>query len=577
MAKTNWQMDDTVMPADLNEIGVEINEKKEKTKRLPDNADLNTYITEGIWYTNSNASAATVLNSPTILSFNIEVIITSGSNRVQIIRENNAGIVYGRRYNGTSFTDWVRTPVSDKTKQIGLNPELHNGWRRYNSFAEIGITAGSETFDSIFNAMEPMSILMVYISSGILYPAAGHLIVEKLGTTVAWFYFFENTYNEFTYKSRYNSTATTKFAGWKREAYANGTLQNNLNASLHNGWRRYNTYADFSFSPNTASTPEVNMVNLITSMADNTVLHTILANPETSYFITGYTSVGNLIVERYNTNRIVCNFYGINGFHVQCFYGTSSTGTNPFVWRPVAYKDGTLQTGLNAERVGGRLVSDLMLKAGFKGYSLVFFVNAATGNDFNEGNTAVSPLLTINEALIRANSMYGLDSGKVIINLATGVYDESVIIQDPARSYTIYGDDSSPANVLIKHITINSASTVRITGVTIPATTGQSAQIYINETRFAIIDRVVMVGSKYGIYVQGGSRVKVTGSTFNNTIAAAIYAAEMSEVLSNANNGTGNNKVCSAVDGSLVIKNGTQPAASSPDLTTNGGAVRATV
>ncbi|MCR8656921.1 hypothetical protein [Paenibacillus endoradicis] len=226
------------------------------------------------------------------------------------------------------------------------NSGLHNGWKRYNAFSELGITQGSETFDAIFNAMEPLSILVVYTSStvGGLYPAAGHLIVEKLGTTVAWFYFLENTPNEFTLKSRYNSTATIKFGGWKREPYANGSVQTSLNAELHNGWRNYNALTEVAAA-------NANLATIIAAMADKSIMRFNVNADNNVNIGLAATDYGIIEIRKWTINRVTVILD--NMYTGKLMHNPINTSGVPTSWKLHPVSDGTLQANLNAERTNG--------------------------------------------------------------------------------------------------------------------------------------------------------------------------------------------------------------------------------
>lgn len=119
------------------------------------------------------------------------------------------------------------------------NSGLHNGWRRYNSLSELGITEGTETMDAIFNAMANYSVLSFtgVSSTSTIFPRTGGTAeITKIGSSIMlceWVRGNTSAYEK--YSGAYNAALTPKWSGWKLVALADGTLQTNLNAQLLNG------------------------------------------------------------------------------------------------------------------------------------------------------------------------------------------------------------------------------------------------------------------------------------------------------------------------------------------------------
>lgn len=108
--------------------------RKNAISNINNGSNLNNFISEGEYFTTSSAIAATVVNSPTTNSFNLEVSKTAGSWVTQVVTDllNNKFI---RRYNGdlVNWGGWTKIPMPDGTLQTGLNAERTNGIKMFNS------------------------------------------------------------------------------------------------------------------------------------------------------------------------------------------------------------------------------------------------------------------------------------------------------------------------------------------------------------------------------------------------------------------------------------------------------------
>lgn len=124
-AKTNWKLDDTVMPADMNRIeqgivdmGIDI-ESVSKTISIIEPSDtnivdLNSFTDTGI-YIIKNATNSIVLNSPftSTNAYDIYLIVTSyaSSTATYSIQRFLAPLTinsyYGRQYTNLTWSEWV--------------------------------------------------------------------------------------------------------------------------------------------------------------------------------------------------------------------------------------------------------------------------------------------------------------------------------------------------------------------------------------------------------------------------------------------------------------------------------------
>ena len=109
---------------------------------IPNNSDLNDYITPGVYATRNSTATATIENCPVSGSgFMLYVVspyatsLSSGSNVVQIIVNGGTGDTKYRRGSGTTWTDWktfiTEDAVSCETSEIKIGGTWVNGYSIY--------------------------------------------------------------------------------------------------------------------------------------------------------------------------------------------------------------------------------------------------------------------------------------------------------------------------------------------------------------------------------------------------------------------------------------------------------------
>lgn len=317
MAKTNWQMDDTIMPADMNQIGEEINDLNESVEAATNAATANTLIKRDA---SGRAKVAAPSASDDIArKAEVDAAVTAAAsdattkaNAVQsnlTTHTNNTTV----HITAAERTNWNAKADKNGALQTNLNAELHNGTKRYLTFSELGLSAGTATEMEVFNAMASNSEF--YISFGV--PGTVKCVPPQAGYGLAIF---------------------RKFEGARRSAVAYSYAPDAIwdltaGSTVVNSWRR-RAHLDSPAFTGTPSAPTAvagtNTTQLATTaFVNNTINSTVSRGAKTSgdfdTFIdpgtyslssnggtwTNYTNApteaypyGTLIVSR-DTNRIV--------------------------------------------------------------------------------------------------------------------------------------------------------------------------------------------------------------------------------------------------------------------------------
>lgn len=180
MAKTDWQMGDTVLPDDLNQIGQEINQNR-------DNLAAHTAATTGV----HGATSAATPNT--------------------IVQRDSAG-----RFKAAAPA--ASDDVARKADVDAVSNNL-NGWRIYNDVTELGLTPGSETMEEICESIPDRSELRftkLTSNPSTAYPAdAGMLFVRRHSIYRVELRFLRglsNTAEEWV--GYYDTNITPNFSGW---------------------------------------------------------------------------------------------------------------------------------------------------------------------------------------------------------------------------------------------------------------------------------------------------------------------------------------------------------------------------
>ncbi|HIW33438.1 MAG TPA: hypothetical protein IAA29_11700 [Candidatus Paenibacillus intestinavium] len=196
MAKTNWGMNDTVMPEDMNQIGQEINEHE--------------------------LAIAGATSTPT-------------ANK--IIMYDGNGDASAKQFKSTAPQGTPPATNVSTTLVPNWNSGFHNGWKIYNTIAELALT-DTATVQAIINAMASSSKAIFNVSSANaaalgLTGKSGIIILIKMYTSRVIGNFISN---EGEHRIAIISTAGT-FNGWKAAALADGIMQEGLNAESVSGYK----------------------------------------------------------------------------------------------------------------------------------------------------------------------------------------------------------------------------------------------------------------------------------------------------------------------------------------------------
>ncbi len=83
--------------------------KLNRAIKIPENADLNDYQTQGSYFVDYNATAMTIKNSPTQLAFSLQVEITAGCIQRLTTYKDGGMLQYIRSYYSVGWTPWYKT------------------------------------------------------------------------------------------------------------------------------------------------------------------------------------------------------------------------------------------------------------------------------------------------------------------------------------------------------------------------------------------------------------------------------------------------------------------------------------
>ncbi|HYE12254.1 MAG TPA: hypothetical protein VEF53_18950 [Patescibacteria group bacterium] len=203
----------------------------------------------------------------------------------------------------------------------------------------------------------------------------------------------------------------------------------------------------------------------------------------------------------------------------------------------------------------------------------------ADGNDENDGltNTAGGAFATIQHAINILPKMLPHD---VIIRCAAGTYDEVVTISGFFGNGSIgiigneVGNPVVTASYKIKQIqALRNQIRIGIIGFSITST--EADAITVDESWYAYLRFVLITASasKIGVNVTDSSNVYISTVEISNK-STAIKCADMSRVFSSIVMGSGNTTGLHALYGSEIIKNSTQPTATTGELAEYGGLIR---
>lgn len=204
-----------------------------------------------------------------------------------------------------------------------------------------------------------------------------------------------------------------------------------------------------------------------------------------------------------------------------------------------------------------------------------YYVNAATGDNNNDGLTVGTPFKTIQKAV---DTISKLDHPLTIsINLAAGTYDESVIISlMGVGRLNIKGapNASLSPSYKIRSIAVQYCEKrVNIEGVELTATSSHAIQVI--QSKWVGLFQSVMTVSATGVYgvTTENSNMWVSGCAIANRYAA-IFSNMCSTVHSSGNTGGGNTFGLQARASSTIGKEGTQPSGATAESAAGGSVIR---
>lgn len=200
---------------------------------------------------------------------------------------------------------------------------------------------------------------------------------------------------------------------------------------------------------------------------------------------------------------------------------------------------------------------------------VTIYVNP-NGSDVTGSGTSAAPFRTISHAVSMAQKT--TNANRVVIRLASGTYDEAVVISGfNDTSILITGSYNSDAS--LRSLTVNN-SVVKVDVIRLSFTAGGITAD--NGSTVLISGRTVVSGSERGIYAIRGSTVSIN-STFevSNATTAMIHAAQASTVyvvqLHSSTSSGGLNAVAIISEQGSTVSYGTYTANASVDFTTRTG------
>lgn len=225
--------DITAMNPNWDEIDSELIDKWSKTaETITENANLDDYKNLGI-YVYSYGAASTISNVPEVAQgtlFVLPRLLSSNSaNKIQIIVTQNSNVYIRNLMDGT-WQDWYKLynsndviPIEDggtgATYPEEARKNLKVNVQTYRSLADIGLTPGSETIETIANAIPGDSELICSITAdnADIYPNGklGLLRVTKRDIGRIRFEWTQKE-NGVVYVGMYSSSNETPWTGWHK-------------------------------------------------------------------------------------------------------------------------------------------------------------------------------------------------------------------------------------------------------------------------------------------------------------------------------------------------------------------------
>jgi len=321
MAKTDWQMDDTVMPSDLNQIGQEINELQadgstnddrigertiDDTVAPTTNTGKLTGLLSGLAsMIKSITGGATWRTAPGMSLAAIKTILDSATNAA------TANALIKRDANGRA-----KVAAPSAIDDIARKAEV-----------DAAITTAATDATSKANAAQAAAISAAATDATTKANAVQSNLTSHANDTIK------------------HITAAERTA-WSAKANKDGTLQANLNAELWGGWKRYSSLASLGLT--TTSTVD----EIFAALPVNGILEYI--GPGTMFPL--YHFSGAMIrFTKFSSTKMNGVFYRDTTNDVSVYHSVyASEGTPKWSgWQKVAWTNGELQTNLNADLLDG--------------------------------------------------------------------------------------------------------------------------------------------------------------------------------------------------------------------------------
>lgn len=202
---------------------------------------------------------------------------------------------------------------------------------------------------------------------------------------------------------------------------------------------------------------------------------------------------------------------------------------------------------------------------------ITLYVNAATGNDANDGLTAGTALKTIQAAI---NKIPQIVNHIVTVSVTAGTYTETITVSGSYGKGMLYfaGAEALADTHIVNKINCQQNSCrVIFRGFKVPITTENAVVVgkcLAVTVSYCKIDAV----SGFSAIEADQSNLWVANSVLSNH-SEGIYAS-LSRVYSEANSGSGNTTGLWATRASVIGKLGTQPGGTTAESTYAGGVIR---
>lgn len=204
-----------------------------------------------------------------------------------------------------------------------------------------------------------------------------------------------------------------------------------------------------------------------------------------------------------------------------------------------------------------------------------YYVNAATGNDSNDGLTSGTAFKTIQAAI---NKLPQIVNHVITVTVAAGTYNETLNISGfmGGGQIIVNGANALAATHNLNDVFLNKVQIpVSITGFNCTSTTTDGfTALSCNAVAAFVYCRSVQAAVGNGFYIYA-SRAKIAGSQVaNRSVGNALLATELSFVLCiDETTGTGNSTGLQASGGATIRKSGTQFSGTTAEYAQTGGVI----